>query len=114
MPTSREVDNQTMAGVNSRFAKATEDNILWIQENAITSNTKKATRLGIKVSGGKQCLNTQFANISSFFCPHSLSQFWSPRSAGASLLDTIKLSFHGSIQSPIQVSSTFIEEDVSI
>ena len=30
--TSREVDNETMAGVNSRFAEVTEDDILRMQD----------------------------------------------------------------------------------
>ena len=40
MSTSREVDNETMVGVNSRFAEVTEDDILRMQDNAIPNNTK--------------------------------------------------------------------------
>ena len=32
MSTSREVDNETMAGVNSRFAEVTENDILRMQD----------------------------------------------------------------------------------
>ena len=49
-----------MAGVNSRFAVVTENNIL---------RAAKATKLGMKVFGEKQCFNTQFAHMSSVFCP---------------------------------------------
>ena len=45
MPTARGVDNETMAGVNSGFDEVTEDDILWIQDNAIPNNTKKAIKL---------------------------------------------------------------------
>ena len=72
MSTSREVDNETMAGVNSRFAEVTEDDIL--QENAISNNTRKATKLGMKVFRGKQCFNTQFGHLPSVFNRHSFSR----------------------------------------
>ena len=62
--------NETMASVNSRFAEVTQRDILRMQDNAIPNNTKK----GIKVCKGKQCFDTQFAHMSSVFCPHSLSQ----------------------------------------
>ena len=52
MSTSREVDNETMAGVNSRFADVTKDDTLAMQDNAIPNNTKKATKLGMKVFRG--------------------------------------------------------------
>ena len=58
MSTSPEVDNETIAGVNSRFADVTVDDILRMQDNAITSNTKKATKLGMKDLIGKRCFNT--------------------------------------------------------
>ena len=74
MSTSRVVDNETMAGVNSRFAEVAEEDILQMQDKAIPNNTKKATKLGINVFRGKQCFNTQFADMSSVICPHSLSQ----------------------------------------
>ena len=40
MSTSREVNNETMAGINSHFAKVTEDNIMQMQDNAISNNTQ--------------------------------------------------------------------------
>ena len=61
----------------------------------IPNDTKKATKLGMKVYRGKQCFNTQFAHMSSV-CPHSLSQSWSPNSADASFLEQ-QLSCHSSI-----------------
>ena len=36
-----------------------------MQGNAIPNNTKKATKLGMKVFKGKQSFNIQFANMSS-------------------------------------------------
>ena len=55
-------------------AEVVEDNILRMQDNAIPNNTKEAMKLGVKVFRGKQCFNRQFANMSSVFCPCSLSQ----------------------------------------
>ena len=57
MSTSREVNNETMACVNSRFAEVTEEGILRMQDNgnAIPNNTNKATKLRMKVFRGKQC-----------------------------------------------------------
>ena len=52
MSTSREVDNETMVGVNSRFAEVTENDILRMQDIR-----------------AKQCFNTQFAHMSRVFCP---------------------------------------------
>ena len=46
MSTTREVDNETVAGVNSCFAKVAEDDILWMQDNAISNNTKITMKLG--------------------------------------------------------------------
>ena len=40
--------------------------------NAIANNTKKATKLGMKVFRDKQCFNTQFAHMSSVFSPDLL------------------------------------------
>ena len=77
MYTSREVNNETIAGVNSRFAmfvEVTEDDILRMQDNAIPNAANKATKLGRNAFRGKQCFNTQFAHMSSVFCPHILSQ----------------------------------------
>ena len=72
LSTSREVDNEPMAGVNPRFAEGTEKRHLANakdQNITILNGTKKATNLGMKVSREKQCFNTQFAHISSVFCP---------------------------------------------
>ena len=49
MSTSREVDNETMAGVNSCFAEVTENDILQMQDITITNDTKKTTKLGMIV-----------------------------------------------------------------
>ena len=60
---------QWPAGVNSRFAEVIENNILQMQDVTIPNDTKKATKLGMKVFRDKQCFNTQFAHMSSVFCP---------------------------------------------
>ena len=49
MSTSWEVDNETMAAVNSRFAEVYENDILRMQNIRIPNGTKKATNLGMKV-----------------------------------------------------------------
>ena len=67
MSTSREVDNETMAGLNSRFAEVTEKDILRMQDITIPNDTRKATKLGMKVFRDKQCFNTRFAYMSSVF-----------------------------------------------
>ena len=58
-----------MAGVNSRFAEVTENDILRMQDITIPNDTKKATKVEMKVFRNKQCFNTQFAHMSSVFCP---------------------------------------------
>ena len=58
-----------MAGVSSRFAEVTENDILRMQDITIPNDTRKATKLGMKVLRDKQCFNTQFAHMSSIFCP---------------------------------------------
>ena len=61
---------QWPAGVNSRFAEVTENDILRMQDITIPNDTRKATKLGIKVLvRDKQCFNTQFAHMSSVLCP---------------------------------------------
>ena len=60
---------QWPAGVNSCFAEVTENDILRIQYISIPNDTKKATELGMIVFRDKQCFNTQFAHMSSVFCP---------------------------------------------
>ena len=47
------------AGVNSRFAEVTENDILGMQDIATANDAKKATKLGMKVFRDKQCFNTQ-------------------------------------------------------
>ena len=53
----RKPNKNKMAGVNSRFASASESEILKIQEDAVPENTKKATKFGMKVFRGKRKLN---------------------------------------------------------
>ena len=50
---------QWPAGVNSRFAEVTENDILGMQDIATANDAKKATKLGMKVFRDKQCFNTQ-------------------------------------------------------
>ena len=57
--------HKTMATVNSHFVVVTEEKIFQMQDNAIPNNTKKATKLGMKVFRGKQCFIIQFATT----CP---------------------------------------------
>ena len=104
--TSREVDNETMARVISRFAEFTDD-ILRMHGITIPSDTMKAMKLVVKVSTDKQCFNTQFAHMSSVFC----------RDRQASLMPLSLNNNYPStapIQSPIQVNSNSIEQNVSI
>ena len=103
------VDNETMAGVNSRFAEEIENNILRMQDITIPNDTKKATKLGMKVFSDKQCFNTQFAHVSSFsvFCPDRQAPLM-PLSLNNNFPSTALF------QSPIQVDSTSIEQNVSI
>ena len=58
MSTSPGVDNETMANANSCFDKVTKNDILQMQDITIPKNTKKATKLGMKVFRDKQCFNT--------------------------------------------------------
>ena len=73
----------------------------------ILNDTKKTTKLGMKVFRNIQCFNTQFADMSSVFSPDRQ----------ASLMH---LSLNNNcpstapFQSPIQFSSTSIEQNVSI
>ena len=69
MSTSWEVNNETMACVKFRFAEVTENDILLMQDISIPNDTKKAVELGMEVYRDKQCFNTQFAQMSSVFCP---------------------------------------------
>ena len=82
---------QWPAGVNSRFAEVTENDILRMQDIIIPNDTKKATKLRRIVFKDKQCFNIQFAHMSSVFCPDR------------------QASLHSPFQSSIQVNSTSIE-----
>ena len=96
-----------MAGVNSVLPKEPRNDILRMQNITIPNGTKKATNLGMKVSRVKQCFNTQFAHMSSVFCPD--------RQAPLMLLSwSNKCASTDPFQSPIQVSSSFIDQNVSI
>ena len=79
-----------MAGVNSRFAEVTENDILRMQDITIPSNTKKATKLEMKVFRDKQ-----FAHLSSVFCPDRQARLM-PLSLNNNSLSTAPF------QSPIQ------------
>ena len=98
---------QWPAGVNSRFAEVTKNDILRMQDITIANDAKKATKLGMKVFRDKQCFNTQFAHMSSVLS----------RDHQASLM---LLSLNNNcpstapFQNPIQVNSTSIEQNVSI
>ena len=103
------MDNETIAGVNSRFAEVTENDILPMQDITIANDTKKATKLGlgIKVFRDKQCFNTQFAHMSSVFSPD--------RQASLTIVSlNNNCSSTAPFQSPIQVNSTSIEQNISI
>ena len=53
---SWEVYNETMAtaGINSRFAEVTENDILRMQDITTANDTKKATKLGMKLFRGQR------------------------------------------------------------
>ena len=89
-------------GVNSCFAEVTENDILWMQDITIPNDTKKTTKLGIKIFRDKQCFNIQFPHMSSAFCPDCQSPLM-PLSLNNNCPST------ASFQSPIQVNSTSIE-----
>ena len=57
-----------MAGVNSRFAKVSEAEILQIQDEALPENTKKATKYGLKVFKGKRRLQSVKKCLGVLFC----------------------------------------------
>ena len=98
-----------MAGVNSCFAEVNENDILRMQDITIPNDTEKATKLGMKVSRSreKQCFNTQFAYMSSVFCPDRLVLLmllsWSNNCPSTA-----------PFQNSIQVNSSSIEQNVSI
>ena len=96
-----------MAGVNSVFRKEPRNDILRMQNITIPNGTKKATNFGMKVSREKQCFNTQFAHMSGVFCPDCqvllMLISWSNNCPSTA-----------PFQSPIQVNSSSIEQNVSI
>ena len=98
-----------MAGVSSCFAEVNENDILRMQGITIPNDTKKASKLGMKVSRSreKQCFNTQFAHMSSVFCPDRqvllMLLSWSNNCPSTT-----------PFQSPIQVNSSSIEQNVFI
>ena len=98
---------QWPAGVNSRFAEVTENDILRMQDITTANDTKKATKLGMKVCRDKRFFNTQFAHMSSVFSPDRQA-----------LLMLLSLNNNcpstAPFQSPMQVNSTSIEQNVSI
>ena len=96
-----------MAGVNSRFAEVLKKDILRMQDVTIPNDTKKATKSGMKVFRDKQCFNAQFAHMSSVFCPDRQAPLM-PLSLNNNCPSTAPF------QSPIQVNSTSIEQNVSI
>ena len=95
-----------MAGVNSCFADVTENDILRTQDITIPNDTKKATKLGMIVFKDKQCFNTQFAHMSSVFCPD--------RQASLMLLSLNTDSCPSTLHFKVPSKSTSIEQNVSI
>ena len=101
------MDNEKwLAGVNSRFAEVTENDILRMQDITIPNDIKKTMELGMKVFRDKQCSNTQFAHISSVFSPDRQTSLM-PLSLNNNCPSTAPF------QSLIQVNSTSIEQNVS-
>ena len=85
----------------------TENDILRMQDSTISNDTKEATKLGMKVFRDKQSFNTQFAHMSGVFCPDHQPMLM-PLSLNNSCPSTAPF------QSPIQVKSTSVEQNVSI
>ena len=56
-PPGKWIMKQWPAGVNSRFVEVTEKDILRMQDITFPNDTKKATKLGMKVFRDKQCFN---------------------------------------------------------
>ena len=75
MSASREVNNETMAGVNSRFGEVSGNDVQDNGPTAIPNNTKKAIKLGMKFLEIRNVnFDKQFFHMSSVFCPPILSQ----------------------------------------
>ena len=88
--------------------KEPRNNILRMQNNTIPNGTKKAANLGMNlVSREKQCFNVQFAHMSNVFCP-DCQVLLMLLSRGNNCPSTAPF------QSPIQVNSSSIEQNVSI
>ena len=98
---------QWPAGVNSHFAEVIENDLLRMQDITAANDTKKATKLGIKVFRDKQCFNTQFSHMSSVFSPDRQASLMF-LSLNNNCPSTVPF------QSPIQANSTSIEQNVSI
>ena len=90
---------QWPAGVNSRFAEVTARTTSC--DITIPNDTKKATKLGMKVFRDKQCFNTQFAHMSSVFSPDRQASLMF-LSLNNNCPSTVPF------QSPIQINSTSI------
>ena len=65
-----------MAGVNSRFTSVSESEILKIQEDAVPENTKKATKFGMKVFGGKRRLTILQTSVLLFITLDALNRLY--------------------------------------
>ena len=109
-PPGRWIMKQWPACVNSRFAEVTEKDILRMQDITIPNDTKKATELGINVFRDKQCFNTKFTHISSGFFP----DLTDCKASLMSLSSNNNCLSTGPFQSPIQVNSISIEQNVSV
>ena len=72
MSISWEVGNRTIAGLNFPFAVVPKEEIFQMQNNAISNNTEKATKLEMKVCRGRECFNIQFTNMSSALTAFSI------------------------------------------
>ena len=83
MSTSREVDNETKAGVISRFFEVIENDLQFL-----TMQLKKATKLEMKVFRDRKVLTHDLLT-----CPVFCPDHQSPSSADASLHEQ-QLSFH--------------------
>ena len=106
-PPWRSIMKQWPTGANSRFVEVTENDILRTQNITTANDAKKATKLWMKVFRDKRCFNTQFAHMSSVFSPD--------RQASLMLLSlNNNCPSTAPFQSPIQVNSISIEQNVSI
>ena len=79
-----------------------------MQDITIPNDKKKAAKLGMEVSTDKQCFNTQFAHMSSVFCPDRQALSLKLNSNCPTTAPDFKVPFPG----PIQVNSISIEQNV--